>query len=57
MYTIIPTEKFKQDIEYYESKKKFKHIEEDIGTVVKDLLTGNLVGDEIPRLTLNRQRY
>lgn len=51
MYTIIRTEKFKSDIEYYESKKKFKHIDEDIGTVVKDLVTGNLVGDEIPRIT------
>lgn len=51
MYTIIPTEKFKSDIEYYESKKKFKHIDEDIGTVVKDLVTGNLIGDEIPRIT------
>ena len=51
MYTIIPTEKFKADIEYYESKKKFKHITEDIGTVVKDLVIGNLIGEEIPRFT------
>ena len=56
MYTIIPTEKFKSDIEYYESKKKFKHIDEDIGTVVKDLVTGNLIGTEIPRITFKRQR-
>ena len=54
MYTIIPTEKFKEDIEYYESKKIFKHIDEDIGTVVKDLVTGNLVGNEIPRIALKR---
>ena len=52
MYTIIPTEKFKSDIEYYESKKKYKHIDEDIGLVVKDLVKGNLVGTEIPRFTL-----
>lgn len=52
MYTIILTDKFKSDIEYYESKKKFKHIDEDIGTIVKELVTGNLIGDEIPRLTL-----
>ena len=51
MFTIIPTERFKSDIEYYETKKKFKHIDEDIGVVVKDLVTGNLVGDEIPRFT------
>lgn len=52
MYTIIPTERFKEDIEYYETKKKYKHIDEDIGTVVKELVTGNLIGDEIPRITL-----
>ena len=51
MSTIIPTERFKSDIEYYESNKKFKHIDEDIGTIVKDLVIGNLVGDEIPRFT------
>ena len=51
MYTIIPTEKFKEDIEYYETKKKFKHIEEDIGIVIKELVIGNLIGDEIPRIT------
>ena len=51
MYIIIPTEKFKTDIKYYESKKKFKHIDEDIGKVVKDLVIGNLIGDEIPRIT------
>lgn len=51
MFTIIPTERFKSDIEYYETKKKFKHIDEDIGIVVKDLVTGNLVGTEIPRFT------
>lgn len=30
MYTIIPTKKFVEDIEYYEKKKKFRHIDEDI---------------------------
>lgn len=51
MYSVIPTEKFKSDVEYYENKKKFKHIDEDIGTVVKDLVIGNFVGTEIPRIT------
>lgn len=51
MYTIIPTERFKSDVEYYEEKKNFKHIDEDIGIVVKDLIVGNLIGDEIPRAT------
>lgn len=49
MYTIIPTEKFKSDIEYYETKKNFKHIDEDIGLIVKDLIKGNLIGNAIPR--------
>ncbi|MCI9063828.1 MAG: hypothetical protein HFJ17_04430 [Clostridia bacterium] len=51
MYIIIPTENFKDDIKYYETKKNFRHIDEDIGKVVKDLVIGNLIGDEIPRLT------
>ena len=54
MYTIIPTDRFKQDMDYYERKKKFRHIEEDVGNVVKDLVMGNLVGDEIPRFTFKR---
>lgn len=48
---IIPTSQFKKDIEYYEKKKGFSHITEDIGKVVIDLTKGNLVGDEIPRNT------
>ena len=56
MYIIIPTERFKTDIKYYESKKKFKHIDEDIGKVIKDLVVGNLIGDEIPRITLEWQK-
>lgn len=44
---IIPTPKFLQDIEYYEKKKKFKNITDDIDSVVKDLELGNLVGDII----------
>ncbi len=47
MYTIIPTEKFKSDIEYYEKKKKFRHIDSDIGTVIKELVKGDLIGDPI----------
>lgn len=36
-YTVIPTPKFLQDIDYYEKKKKFKNITDDIDSVVKDL--------------------
>lgn len=46
-YTVIPTPKFLQDIDYYEKKKKFKNITDDIDNIVKDLELGNLVGDDI----------
>lgn len=49
MYTIIPTEKFKSDIEYYERKKRFRHIDSDIGSVVKELVKGDLIGKPIER--------
>ena len=46
-YTVIPTPKFEQDIDYYERKKKFKHIVDDVNEIVKDLEKGILVGDVI----------
>jgi len=49
MYTIIPTEKFKEDVEYYEKKKNFTNITNDINTVVQELKIGNLVGVPISR--------
>ena len=49
-YTIIPTDKFKEDVEYYVKKKKYTHIDEDIKSVTNELEKGNLIGDEIPRI-------
>ena len=52
MYTVVLTDKFKEDMEYYETKKRFKHIDEDIGKVIESIEKGNLIGEEIPRITL-----
>lgn len=54
MYNIMITEKFEKDMEYYRKKKKYKHIDFDVETVVAKLLTGNLIGDRIPRLKFKR---
>ena len=48
MYTVIPTDKFSKDVEYYVKKKKFKHIGNDIGKIVTALEGGHLLGDDIP---------
>jgi len=52
MYSIILTDKFRKDIEFYERKRKYKKVKDDIGQVVKELSLGNLIGDEIPRLKM-----
>ena len=52
MYTIIPTEKFIDDLEYYKKKKKFKHIYQDVDKVAKEIESGNLIGDVIPRFRI-----
>ena len=52
MYTIIPTEKFIDDLEYYERKKKFKHIYQDVDKIAKEIEKGNMPGDAIPRIRI-----
>lgn len=52
MYTVVLTDKFKEDMEYYETKKKFKHIDKDIGEVIETIEKGILIGEEIPRIAL-----
>jgi len=52
-YTVIPTDKFNKDVEYYVRKKKYTHIKEDIKRVTDELEKGNLVGDEIPNIQVS----
>lgn len=52
MYSIIPTERFSEDVEYYVKKKKYRHIADDIKSVTDELQKGNLIGDDIPGLKL-----
>lgn len=56
-YTVIPTPKFEKDIEFYEKKKRFKHIVEDISEIVNELEEGNLIGDIIPEIKLPNDNH
>lgn len=47
MYEIIPTLKFKSDIEYYIRKRRFINITDDIDPIVEELKCGNFIGDPI----------
>lgn len=51
-YKIIATEKFKKDLEYYETKKGYKSIENDVGEVLTEIVKGNLVGEAIKRFKM-----
>ncbi|WP_252225107.1 MULTISPECIES: hypothetical protein [unclassified Clostridium] len=44
-YEIIPTPKFEEDLDYYERKRKFKHIEDDVDKAIEKIEEGILVGD------------
>ncbi|WP_429162459.1 hypothetical protein [Desulfitispora alkaliphila] len=46
------TQQFEKDVRFYKTKKKYKKIDDDIETVVKELELGNLLGDEIKELEL-----
>lgn len=49
-YEVIPTERFKKDLQYYIKKKKFNNIIDDIEKVTDKLKQGDLIGDSIPAL-------
>jgi len=51
-YEIIPTPVFLKDIEYYKRKKRYRKIDDDVSEIVRELETGNFVGDEINDLKL-----
>lgn len=52
MYTIIPTDKFNEDVKYYVKKKKFNNIGKDIKKITDELEKGILVGEAIPNLNI-----
>lgn len=51
-YSIIPTKKFQEDIEYYIKKKKFTKIDDDLETIISSLEKGELLGDDINGLKI-----
>lgn len=52
IYEVYPTPQFIKDVKYYKKKKKFKHVDDDIDAVVKEIENGNLIGDEISGIGL-----
>lgn len=52
-YEIITTERFENDVAYYLKKKKYRHIIDDISTIVDELENGNLLGDVVPEVSPN----
>ncbi len=57
MYEVIFTEQFRSDIRFYVKKRHFRHIEEDIRPVLEELQRGNLLGDEIPNMNVNKEGH
>lgn len=56
-YTIVPTDKFENDVKYYIKKKGFRNIGTDIKKVTDKLEEGILVGDAIPGLHLELESH
>lgn len=52
MYEIIPTKHFQISVEYYMKKRKYTHIQQDIGPIIQEIETGNLVGVELSNLNV-----
>lgn len=51
-YEIVVTPRFEKDLEYYEKKRKFKHIEDDIEDEIQKIEEGTLVGEPIDDIHL-----
>ncbi len=56
-YTVIPTDKFLDDVKFYIKKKKFTHIDDDIDTVTSLLEQGQFIGDAISNVSVNNKTY
>lgn len=46
-YSIIPTKRFQEDVEYYIKKKKFTKIDDDLNPIISSLEKGELLGEDI----------
>lgn len=57
MYKVIPTPKFNSDVEYYFKKRKYHNIGNDIKQITDELKKGNLVGDELSDLKIERNGH
>ena len=57
MYTVISTERFSKDVEYYFKKKRYFKIGEDIKEITDELEKGNLVGTEISGLKIKHDGH
>lgn len=51
-YEVIATPRFEKDLDYYERKRKFKHIIDDVDKEIQKIESGILVGDAIQDLHL-----
>lgn len=56
-YSVIPTEKFEKDLDFYYRRRKYRKIEKDISPILEQLEEGVLVGDEISDLKLENSTY
>lgn len=56
-YVIIPTEQFEKDIKYYQNKKKYKSIVDDLNDIIEELEKGNLLGDCINDIKLDNENH
>lgn len=50
---IILTRQFKDDIKFYKRRKKYLKIDADIKPAIKELRTGNFIGDKLEGLAIH----
>lgn len=57
MYEVIPTERFASDVKYYIKKKGYRKIGADIKEITDELEKGNFLGNEIPKLSIEKEGH
>ena len=55
--TVLWTEQFENDVDYYFRKKKYRQIFVDIERVTTELVKGNLVGDELEDICVDGRTF